>query len=539
MLLKNRIMPLPPVSKPATPEDQYQEQEQEDAWLNDMMPGAQAKKMGNRMTEEPVKRSVPDVPSASLVPPVPSVSSLSSVPPVPPAPLNDQQRTTTNVPSIVSGHRLWPVVLRLSEYLWQELIQKPGVTSVAEAVQVEYVRKRTLDILRNDMNLAQQVYDLAEAQLVLQSVVDEVCGYGPLTAFMHDESVTEITVVGPRFAYVERNGTVEDVTCSFEDDRHMLRVIENMLRKIGRRVREDWPIVDVRLPDGSLVNIVMPPSAINGPTITIRKGSTRPLTIEKLVQLGTLSHEMAQFLQACVQARLNIAICGGVNAGRTTLLNALCAFIPAGERIATIEDAAELRLDHKHIVGMVAQLESSGSAGAITMRDLVHNALRIGSERIVLGECQGDEGAEMLKAMYNGYNGSLLTLYANDVRNCFTRLEAMYLAAGTTTPLSIIRSQIATALDVIVYISRLRDGSRKVLNIAEVQGAGNTGNMGNVGNTENDPIKWQSIFYYKGTQGKPAGEGAQSGFAASGLRPTFLSKIEEAGIVLPKEMFVP
>jgi pilus assembly protein CpaF len=429
--------------------------------------------------------------------------------------------------SIAPGHQLWLVVMRLSEYLWQELVQKPGVFTVAEAVQVEYVRKRTLDILRNDTKLAQQVHNLAEAQLVLQTVVDEVCGYGPLTALMLDESVTEITVVGPRFAYVERNGTVEDVTCSFEDDRHMLRIIENMLRKVGRRMRNDWLIVDVRLPDGSLVNIVMPPSAVNGPTITIRKGSTKPLTMEKLVQLGTLSTEMAGFLHACVHARLNIAICGGVNAGRTTLLNALCTAIPAGERIATIEDVAELRLDHKHVVGMVAQVESPANSGHVTMRDLVHNALRIGVERIVLGECQGDEAVEMLKAMYNGYNGSLLALYANDVRNCLTRLEAMCLTTATITPLSIIRNQIATALDVVVSISRLRDGSRKILNIAEVQ------------SIENDAIKWQSIFYYKGTQRKSAGDEVKGGFAASGFRPTFLARLEEAGIVLPKEMFVP
>lgn len=535
MLLKNRIMPVPPAQNPGSLGNQEQAPEQEDAWLNDVVPVTQSVPSAPVV---PTASSVPVVPVASVVSVVPVASPVSSIPPVPPippmptmstvppAPINNEQKPTTTIPipissytSIVPGHQLWPIVLRLSEYLWQEVVQKPGVFTVAEAVQVEYVRKRTLDILRSDMKLAQQVHNLAEAQLVLQSVVDEVCGYGPLTALMLDDSVAEITAVGPRFAYVERNGTVEDVACSFEDDRHMLRIIENMLRKVGRRMRNDWPIVDVRLPDGSLVNIVMPPSAINGPTITIRKGSTKPLTMQKLVQLGTLSTEMAEFLQACVQARLNIAICGGVNSGRTTLLNALCASIPTAERVATIEDVAELRLDHKHVVGMVAQVENPANSGNITMRDLLQNALRIGVDRIVLGECQGDEAAEILKAIYNGYNGSLLALYANDVRNCLTRLEAMYLAAATTTPLSIIHNHIATALDVVIYIARLRDGSRKILNIAEVQ------------DIENDAIKWQSLFYYKGPQGKSPAVEEQSGFATSGFRPTFLTKLEETGYI--------
>ena len=268
----------------------------------------------------------------------------------------------------------------------------------------------------------------------------------------------------------------------------MQRIIENMLRKAGRHMRNDWPIVDVRLPDGSLVNIVMPPSAVNGPTITIRKGSTKPLSIENLLQLGTLSQEMAEFLRASIQARRNIVICGGVNSGRTTLLNALSAAISADERIVTIEDVAELRLSQRHVVGMVAQLTSPGG---VTMRDLVLHALRMGTDHILLGECQGDEVVEMLKAMYNGHNGSLLTLFANDLRSCLSRLEALYLASGSATPVTMIRNQIATAIDVIVYIARLRDGTRKILNIAEVQGV------------ENDAIKWQSIFYYKGHSKQP------------------------------------
>lgn len=351
---------------------------------------------------------------------------------------------------------------------------------------MEYVRVRVLDILRSEPKIAREVRDLSEGKLLLQSVLDEVCGYGPLAPLMQDDSIAEITVVGPRFAYVERNGMVEDIPCTFEDDRHMQRIIENMLRKAGRHMRNDWPIVDVRLPDSSLVNIVMPPSAVNGPTITIRKGSTKPLSIENLLHLGTLSQDMAEFLWASVQAHKNIVICGGVNSGRTTLLNALSAAISTDERIVTIEDVAELRLSQRHVVAMVAQMASPDSTGGVTMRDLVRHALRMGTDRILLGECQGDEVVGLLKAMYNGHNGSLLTLFANDLRGCLTRMEAMYLASGSATPVTMIRNQIATAIDVIVYMARLRDGTRKILNIAEIQGV------------ENDAVKWQNIFFYKG-----------------------------------------
>ncbi len=466
MLLKNRFV------FPST-ENREILLQQDDAWLNDAVSLPQPPKTVGRVTDKPV--TLPPVQVQSHVPTGMTAS--------------DEQEaiTTPLITTIIPGHRLWAVVLRLSESIRQELLQKIGISRAAETVQIEYVQKRTLDILHGEPKIAQQVRNLSEGKLLLQSVLDEVCGYGPLTLLMQDDSIAEITVVGPRFAYVERNGMVEDVPCTFEDDRHMQRIIENMLRKAGRHMRNDWPIVDVRLPDGSLVNIVMPPSAVNGPTITIRKGSTKPLSIENLLQLETLSQEMAEFLRASVQARMNIVICGGVNSGRTTLLNALSAAIPAEERIVTIEDVAELRLNQRHVVGMVAQMAISGVQGGVTMRDLVQHALRMGTDRILLGECQGDEVVEMLKAMFNGHNGALFTLFANDLRSCLARLEAIYLAAGSTTPVTMIRNQIATAIDVIVYIARLRDGTRKILNIAEVQGV------------ENDVVKWQSIFYYKGS----------------------------------------
>jgi pilus assembly protein CpaF len=282
----------------------------------------------------------------------------------------------------------------------------------------------------------------------------------------------------------------------------------------------------MRLPDGSLVNIVLPPSSVNGPTITIRKGSNKPFSIDDLVQLGTMSCEMGEFLRACVQARLNIVICGGINAGRTTLLNALSTSIPGDQRIATIEDVAELQLSQRHVVTLVSQLTGPETAsGTVSMRDLVVHALHIGSERIILGECHSGEVVELFQAMYNGYRGALMTLYANDLRDCLSRLETMYLAGSTTMPVKMIRTQIVTALDVIIHISHLRDGPRKILNIAEVQDA------------NGDTIKLQSIFHYEDTSFDTKPGEVKGSFEPSGFSPTSLSKIEAIGIHLPREMF--
>jgi pilus assembly protein CpaF len=427
-----------------------------------------------------------------------SLNSATAPVPAPQAPLSEY---------IVVGHPLWPIVLHLSERIWHELYQKPDITTVSDFVLIEFVRKQAIDILRTDPKVAGQVHDLSQAELVLHSVVNEALGYGPLEPLIKDANIYEITAVGPRFTYVERNGNIEDVPCVFEDDRHMLRIVENMLRRAGRRIKPDWPIIDVRLPDGSLVNIVMPPSAVNGPTITIRKRSKKPFTLQDLVQLDSLSQEMADFLSACVQARLNIAICGGIASGRTTLLNALSAFIPERERITTIEEAAELQLSSKHVVALVSQL---GGEGGVTMRDLVMNALRTGSERIILGECRGEEAMAIIQAVSSGYNGVLLNLFASNLKDCLAHLETMCLAASPHMPGEMIRKQLASSLDIIVHVARLRDGSRKVLNIAEVQSFDGTS------------IKLQSIYHYKENgldqqSGQLQGEFAESGFKSQKL----------------------
>src|SRR5947209_4663766 len=495
MLLKHRIVSLPQAKEHVKVEPE------EDSWLNDA---------GSSSQSLPSTESSPEVP-----PPQQQIdAAMEHASPV------SQSQTY-----IGPGHPLWPIVLRLSERIWQELYQKPGISSTPEALLASFVQKRVIDLLHEEHKLAQQVHDIAEAKLILYSIVNEVLDYGPLEEVMKDESVSEIMVVGPHLTYIERHGITENVPCNFEDDQHMQRIIENILRRAGRRMKSDWPIVDVRLSDGSLVNIVMPPSAVNGPTITIRKASKKPLSIDDLIQMETLTAEMAEFLRACIQARLNIVICARIASGRTTLLNALSANIPAEERITTIEEVAELRLSQKHAVALVSQFAGAGGTGGVTLRNLVVNALRIGLERILLGECRGDEVVEMLQAMNNGYSGFLMTLYANDLRNCLSRLETMCMAGGLTLPVTMLRAQIATALDVIVHISRLRDGSHKIVNIAEVQ------------RMEKDTIKLQSIFHFKDASvDKVTGE-LKGTFEPSGFCPTFLPKFEAMDIHLPAEMF--
>jgi pilus assembly protein CpaF len=499
MLLKNRVAPL---SQPAQPTEAASE---EDAWLNDVGP-----------------LSLPE----SATECEPEVTLVRQAEPEENPPTEDFSAEHMPV-SIGPDHRLWPLVLALSERIWHELHQKPDFSSVAETVLVKFVHKRAIDILRTEPALVQQVRDVTQAELLLQGITTEVLGYGPLEALLKDESISKIMVLGPHLTSIERDRKVEDVACSFADDRHMLRIVENMLRRAGRRLVPGWPIVDMRLPDGSLVNVVLPPSAINGPTITIRKGPKKPLTMSDLLASGTLTEEMADFFNACIHARLNILICGGVGSGRTTLLNALSMYIPADERIATIEEVAELKLSQKHVIALVSQLASPGSVSNVTLRDLVINALRTGSERILLGECRGDEVEEMIQAMNNGYSGALMTIYARDVRNCLARLEMLYQAANTALPLTLLREQLATALDVIVHIARLRDGSHRIVNIAEVQ------------SVENNTIKLQSIFHFQDAGFDKLSGQFKSSFEPSGFAPTFLSKFEAVGLHFSPEMFQP
>lgn len=364
----------------------------------------------------------------------------------------------------------------------------------------------------------------AQLQALEKQVMDELVGFGPIEPLLDDPTITEVMVNGPKNVYIEQKGRVSKTNIEFEDDAHVFRLIDRILRPLGRRVDRKWPIADARLPDGSRVNVIIPPSAIDGPTITIRKFSKRKLTVEDLIGFGTLTPQMAEFLSACVVARLNIIVSGGTGSGKTTLLNVLSNFIPDHDRIVTIEDSAELQLAKPHVVRLEARPPDPDGTGRVTIRDLVVNALRMRPERIVVGECRSAEALDMLQAMNTGHDGSLTTLHANTPRDTISRLETMCLMAGIDFPVKVIREQIAAAIDLIVQTARLRDGSRKIVQITEVQGM------------EGDVVVMQDIYRFVeqglDSQGRVIGE-----MQSTGIRPKFSARLEAAGFKLSAELF--
>jgi pilus assembly protein CpaF len=362
-----------------------------------------------------------------------------------------------------------------------------------------------------------------ERQRLFEQIVAEILGYGPLEPLLRDDTITEIMVNGPKKIYIERNGKIERTNVVFEDDEHLMRIIERIVAPLGRRVDESMPYVDARLPDGSRVNIVIPPISLIGPVVTIRKFYRTPLTVEDLIRLGSATPEVMEFLKACVQARINIVVSGGTGSGKTTLLNILSGFIPEGERIITIENAAELQLRQEHVVTLETRPPNIEGKGEITMRDLVINALRMRPDRIIVGECRGGEAFDMLQAMNTGHEGSMTTIHANSPRDALARLENMVLMAGTDLPHRAIREQIAMAIDLIVQTARMRDGSRKIVSLTEVQGL------------EGEVITTTELFkfeHYGMEGGKIVGR-----LVPTGIRPRFIDRLEEAGIRLPPSIF--
>jgi len=362
-----------------------------------------------------------------------------------------------------------------------------------------------------------------ERQRMLEQILDEILGFGPIQPLLNDETVTEVMVNGPFRVYVERKGKLVLSEYTFQSDEHVMRVIERIIAPIGRRVDESKPYEDARLPDGSRVNIIIPPLALNGPVVTIRKFPKYRIQVEDYVKFGTATAEMMEFLRGCVEARLNIFVSGGTGSGKTTLLNILSGFIPEDERIVTIEDAAELRLVQDHVVRLESRAANIEGKGAVTIMDLVKNSLRMRPERIIVGEIRGGEALSMLQAMNTGHDGSLSTGHANAPRDMLSRIETMCLMAGVDLPQRAIREQISSALDLIVQISRLKDGSRKITHITEVQGM------------EGEAIVLQDVFVFEQTayvDGKVQGR-----LRPTGIRPKFTEKFEAAGIRLPQGVF--
>ncbi len=358
---------------------------------------------------------------------------------------------------------------------------------------------------------------------LVRMMADEITGFGPLEPLLSDETVTEVMVNGPTHVYIERGGKIQRVDVHFLNDEHVRRIIDRIITPLGRRIDESSPRVDARLPDGSRVNAVVAPLSLVGPVITVRKFSARPFTVDDLIGFGTASAEMFAFLQACIEARLNVFVSGGTGSGKTTTLNVLSSFIPEEERIITIEDAAELQLNQTHVVTLEARPPNLEGLGEITIRDLLRNALHMRPDRIIVGECRSGEALDMLQAMTTGQDGSLSTGHANSPPDMLRRLETMVLMTGYEMPLRAIREQIASAVDLIVHTARLKDGSRKVVNITEVYGI------------EDDEILTQDIFAFEQT-GVQDGK-VQGDLVPTGIRPTFMNRFAQAGVELPPDEF--
>jgi len=359
---------------------------------------------------------------------------------------------------------------------------------------------------------------------LVREIFNNVVGLGPLEPLLADPEITEIMVNGPRNVYVERRGKLELTSTCFKDSGHLMNVLNRIVSSVGRRVDESSPMVDARLADGSRINAIIPPLALNGPTITIRKFSKTPFTESDLIRFGSVSPKMMSFLEACVKGKMNIIVSGGTGSGKTTLLNVLSGYIPGNERIVTIEDAAEIQLRQEHVVTLESRPANFEHAGQVTIRDLVRNALRMRPDRIIVGEVRSGETLDMLQAMNTGHDGSLTTAHANTPRDLISRLETMVLMSGMEIPIKAIREQVASALNIIVQQSRMRDGSRKITNITEVVGM------------EGDIVTLQDLFYYK-SEGLDSNGKLKGSFLATGIRPGFLEKLSGNGIPIKDEWF--
>src|SRR5437867_155763 len=411
----------------------------------------------------------------------------------------------------------------LKRQIHSKLVERLDFTRVRD-LSSEAMRRDIRRVIEHLCDTENPLLNRIEREKLIEEILDETLGFGPLEILLKDPTISDILVNGPHKVYLERRGKLEKTEVKFRDSDHLLQIIDRIVSKVGRRVDETSPMVDARLPDGSRVNAVIQPISLDGPSLSIRRFGANPLKLEDLLNYKAFTPEMAMLMEACIKARLNVLISGGTGCGKTTLLNTLSSFIPSDERVITIEDAAELQLQQDHVVRLETRPPNIEGKGAITTRDLVRNALRMRPERIIIGECRGGETLDMLQAMNTGHAGSMTTLHANTPRDAQARLETMIMMGGLELPIKAMRQQISSAVDVLIQANRLQGGPRKITSITEVLGM------------EQDIIIMQDIFKYKqlgiDQNGRAFGQ-----FEATGVRPSFVSRLEAAGIKLPSNLF--
>jgi pilus assembly protein CpaF len=405
------------------------------------------------------------------------------------------------------------------------VIEQLGPLLTDQRVGEQETRKLVHEQLIRALGEEQIALSAAERQQLIQDVTDDVLGYGPIDRFLKDTTITEVMVNGPKSVYVERRGKIEQTEVEFVDEGHLRRIIDKIVAQVGRRIDEATPMVDARLPDGSRINAVIHPVAIGGPFLTIRKFSSVPYTVADLINFGTMSPQVAHFLDACVRGRLNVVVSGGTGSGKTTLLNVLSSFIPNDERIVTVEDAKELKLLQEHVCAMESRPPNIEGVGEIRIRDLVRNALRMRPDRIIVGEARGAEALDMLQAMNTGHDGSLTTIHSNSPRDTLARVETMTLMSGMELPMRAVREQMASALDMVVHLARLRDGTRRVTHVSEVLGM------------EGDTIVLQDLYLFDFGMGVDEDGRFLGHLKSTGIRPTFAERLADHGIVLEPELF--
>jgi pilus assembly protein CpaF len=441
-----------------------------------------------------------------------------------PRPVRPVEVDTPPAPSSGNGGRERLAVLDpLLERLRGQIMERLDFMRVSEMTQEDLRRqiRHVVELLITESNL--QLSDFSRVQII-QSIENEMLGLGPIEPYMHDPDVSDILVNGHDHVYVERFGRLELTDTKFRDDDHVIRIIARIVARVGRHIDESSPMVDARLPDGSRVNAIIPPLSIDGPMLSIRRFGVRTFEMGDLVEFGSLTPTMAEVLQGAVRARLNVLISGGTGSGKTTLLNALSAFVPADERIITIEDSAELQLLQPHVGRLETRPPNIEGRGKVTQRDLVRNALRMRPDRIIVGEVRGDEALDMMQAMNTGHDGSMTTMHSNSTRDALSRLETLVLFSGYQIPTRAIREQVASAIEVLVHISRMSDGSRKIMNVSEVVGM------------EGDVVTTQDIFVFHKT-GISEGGKVQGYYAATGVRPRFMERLEVSGVRFRDDIF--